>query len=151
MSLTLDDLKIVLGLFKDSGYGEMRLRIGSLSLTARKDGVAPKAADGVAAAGAAPGCAPPENAVVDGVDAVAVRATISGTFYRAPSPGADAFCKVGDRVRPDTTLGLIEVMKLFTSVQAGVGGTVVRIVPENGTLVEPGQPLVLIREDEARS
>lgn len=151
MSLTLDDLKIVLGLFRDSGYGEMRLRIGSLSLTARKEGLAPKATDGVASAGAVPRRASPESVEVDGPDAVAVRATISGTFYRAPNPGADAFCKVGDRVRPDTTLGLIEVMKLFTSVQAGVGGTVVRIVPENGTLVEPGQALVLIRQEEARS
>jgi biotin carboxyl carrier protein len=151
MSLTLDDLKTVLGLFRDSGYGELRLRIGSLSLTARKDSVASQAADGVAAAIAAPGRVSSDSAEIDGPDAVAVRATISGTFYRAPRPGADAFCKVGDRVLPDTTLGLIEVMKLFTSVQAGVGGTVVRIVPENGTLVEPGQPLVLIRQDEARS
>jgi acetyl-CoA carboxylase biotin carboxyl carrier protein len=151
MSLTLDDLKTVFALFRESGYGEMRLRIGALSLTARKEGLAPKATDGVATASAAPARTRSEEDDVDGGDAVAVRATISGTFYRAPSPGADAFCKVGDRVRPDTTLGLIEVMKLFTSVQAGIGGTVVRIVPENGALVEPGQPLVLIRQDEARS
>lgn len=151
MSLTLDDLKMVLGLFRDSGYGEMRLRIGSLSLTARKEGLTPEATDRAAAAGSTPGGTAAEDIEDDGSDAVAVRATISGTFYRAPSPGADAFCKVGDRVQADTTLGLIEVMKLFTSVQAGVGGTVLRIVPENGTLVEPGQPLVLIRQDEARS
>jgi len=58
---------------------------------------------------------------------------------------------VGDVVRPETTLGLIEVMKLFTSVQAGVAGTVVRIVPDNGSLVELGQPLVLIRQEEIPS
>jgi acetyl-CoA carboxylase biotin carboxyl carrier protein len=151
MSLTLDDLKTVLGLFQESGYGELRLKIGSLSLTARKEGLAAQATDRTEAAGAATDRATAESAEADGVDAVAVRATISGTFYRAPSPGADAFCKVGDRVRPETTLGLIEVMKLFTSVQAGVGGIVLRIVPENGTLVEPGQPLVVIRQDEVRS
>lgn|SRR5690349_19971792 len=145
MSLTLDDLKTVLGLFRESGYDELRLRIDALSLTVRKDGVAPKAADGVATAVAAPGDATGERA--DDVDALVVRAAISGAFYRAPTPGADAFCKVGDRVRPDTTLGLIEVMKLFTSVQAGVEGTVLRIVPENGALVEAGQPLVLIRPE----
>jgi biotin carboxyl carrier protein len=150
MSLTLDDLKTVLGLFKDSGYGELRLKIGSLSLTARKDGLAPKATGRAETAGAASNGSAADAADLD-IDATAVRAAIAGTFYRAPSPGADAFCKVGDRVEPETTLGLIEVMKLFTSVQAGVGGTVVHIVPENGTLVEPGQPLVLIREDEARS
>lgn len=149
MSLTLDDLKTVLGLFEESGYGRLRLRIGALTLTAHKDGLAPKAAERVAAAGAARNRAAAEDA--QHIDAVAVRATISGTFYRAPNPGADAFCKVGDLVRPDTTLGLIEVMKLFTSVQAGVAGTVVRIVPDNGSLVELGQPLVLIRPDEVRS
>jgi biotin carboxyl carrier protein len=146
MSLTLDDLKTVLGLFRDSGYDEMRLKIGAFSLTARKEGLAP-ATGRIDATGPTSGNAAAENLEAEGADAVAVRATISGTFYRAPSPGADAFCKVGDQVRPDTTLGLIEVMKLFTSVQAGIGGTVLRIVPENGTLVEPGQPLVLIRRE----
>jgi acetyl-CoA carboxylase biotin carboxyl carrier protein len=149
MSLTLDDLKTVLGLFQESGYGQLRLRIGALTFTAHKDGLAPEPADRVAAAGAARDRAAAESAE-DG-DTVAVRATISGTFYRAPNPGADSFCNVGDVVRPDTTLGLIEVMKLFTSVQAGVAGTVVRIVPDNGTLVELGQPLVLIRQEEVPS
>jgi acetyl-CoA carboxylase biotin carboxyl carrier protein len=149
MSLTLDDLKTVLGLFQESGYGQLRLRIGALTFTAHKDGLAPEPADRAAAAGAARDRAVAESAE-DG-DTVAVRATISGTFYRAPNPGADSFCNVGDVVRPDTTLGLIEVMKLFTSVQAGVAGTVVRIVPDNGTLVELGQPLVLIRQEEVPS
>jgi acetyl-CoA carboxylase biotin carboxyl carrier protein len=147
MSITLEDLRTVLALFQESGYDELRLRIGALSFTARKDSLAPGAAGHVAAAVTAP-----DNAIAESTEdseAVTIRATISGTFYRAPSPGADAFCKVGDRVGPDTTLGLIEVMKLFTSVQAGVGGTVVRVVPENGTPVESGQPLVLIRQDEA--
>jgi acetyl-CoA carboxylase biotin carboxyl carrier protein len=149
MSLTLDDLKTVLDLFEESGYGRLQLRMGALTFTARKDGAAPKVADRVVAAGAAWEGATAEDA--EGADAVAVRATISGTFYRSPNPGADAFCKVGDVVRPDTTLGLIEVMKLFTSVQAGIGGTVVRIVPDNGGTVELGQLLVLIRQDEVRS
>jgi acetyl-CoA carboxylase biotin carboxyl carrier protein len=145
MSLTLDDLKTVLRLFEESGYGHLRLRIGALTFTAHKDGLAPEPADRVAAAGSSSDRATAERA--EDADTVAVRATISGTFYRAPNPGADSFCNVGDVVRPDTTLGLIEVMKLFTSVQAGVAGTVVRIVPDNGSLVELGQPLVLIRQE----
>jgi acetyl-CoA carboxylase biotin carboxyl carrier protein len=150
MPLTFDDLKTVLRLFQESGYGHLRLRIGALTFTAHKDGLAQEPADRLAAAGAARDHAMPESAEED-VDTVAVRATISGTFYRAPSPGADSFCNVGDVVRPDTTLGLIEVMKLLTSVQAGVAGTVVRIVPDNGSLVELGQPLVLIRQEEIPS
>ena len=149
MSLTLDDLKTVLRLFEESGYGHLRLRIGALTFTAHKDGLAPEPADRVAAAGSSSDRATAESA--EDADTVAVRATISGTFYRAPSPGADSFCNEGDVVRPDTTLGLIEVMKLFTSVQAGVAGTVVRIVPDNGSLVELGQALVLIRQEEVPS
>lgn len=149
MSLTPDDLKTVLDLFEESGYGRLQLRMGRLTFIAHKDGAWPKAADRVVAAGAARQGANAEGA--DDTEAVAVRATISGTFYRSPNPGADAFCKVGDVVRPETTLGLIEVMKLFTSVQAGIGGTVVRIVPDNGSTVGIGQPLVLIRQDEVRS
>ena len=149
MSLTLNDLKTVLRLFEESGYGHLRLRIGALTFTAHKHGLTPEPADRIAAAGAARDHAIAESA--EDVDTVAVRATISGTFYRAPSPGADSFCNVGDVVRPETTLGLIEVMKLFTSVQAGVAGTVVRIVPDNGSLVELGQPLVLIRQEETPS
>ena len=149
MSLTLDDLKTVLRLFEESGYGHLRLRIGALTFTAHKDGLAPEPADRVAAAGSSSDRSPAERA--EDADTVAVRATISGTFYRAPSPGADSFCNVGDVVRPDTTLGLIEVMKLFTSVQAGVAGTVVRIVPDNGSFVELGQALVLIRQEEVPS
>ena len=149
MSLTLDDLKTVLHLFEESGYGHLRLRIGALTFTAHKDGLAPEPADRLAAAGAARDHAIAESA--EHVDTVVVRATISGTFYRAPNPGADSFCNVGDVIRPDTTLGLIEVMKLFTSVQAGVAGTVVRIVADNGSVVELGEPLVLIRQDEVQS
>jgi acetyl-CoA carboxylase biotin carboxyl carrier protein len=149
MSLTLDDLKTVLRLFEESGYGHLRLRIGALTFTAHKDGLAPEPADRVAAADSSSDRATAESA--EDADTVAVRATISGTFYRAPSPGADSFCNVGDVVRPDTTLGLIEVMKLFTSVQAGVAGTVVRIVPDNGSFVELGQALVLIRQEEIPS
>jgi len=81
MSLTLDDLKTVLRLFEESGYGHLRLRIGALTFTAHKHGLAPEPADRVAAAGAARDHAIAESA--EDVDTVAVRATISGTFDRA--------------------------------------------------------------------
>ena len=78
MSLTFDDLKTVFRLFRESGYDELRLRIDSLSLTVRKDGVA--AADQLAAADAVPGQAMVESA--EAVDVVVVRATISGNSAR---------------------------------------------------------------------
>ena len=71
-----------------------------------------------------------------------------GTFYRAPAPGEPPFVEVGDKVGADDTVCLMEVMKLFNSVKAGVAGTVVKIAAENGSMVEHGQTLILIESDQ---
>jgi acetyl-CoA carboxylase biotin carboxyl carrier protein len=75
---------------------------------------------------------------------VVVRAPNLGTFYRSPKPGAPPYVSVGQPVDPDTEICLIEVMKLFTSVSAGVRGTVRRILAEDSQLVEFDQPLFLV-------
>jgi acetyl-CoA carboxylase biotin carboxyl carrier protein len=67
-----------------------------------------------------------------------------GTFYRAPAPGEKPFVEVGQRVRADDTVCMIEVMKLFNSIRAGVDGEVVKILAENGGLVEFDQALIFI-------
>jgi biotin carboxyl carrier protein len=78
---------------------------------------------------------------------VAVRAPTIGTFYRAGSPGAKPYAEVGDRVNADDTVGVFEVMKLFSSLVAGVDGTVKAFLVANETLVEQDQPLILIEPD----
>lgn len=75
---------------------------------------------------------------------VAVKAPNLGTFYRAPRPGAPPYVSIGQRVEPETEMCLIEVMKLFTSVRAGIAGTVREICVEDAQLVEFDQPLFLI-------
>jgi len=75
---------------------------------------------------------------------VVVRAPNLGTFYRSPKPGAPPYVSLGQPVDPDTEICLIEVMKLFTSVSAGVRGTVRRILAEDSQLVEFDQPLFLV-------
>ena len=75
---------------------------------------------------------------------VAVRAPNLGTFYRAPKPGAAPYVSVGQTVDADAEVCLIEVMKLFTSVLAGVAGTVRKVLVEDAELVEYDQPLFLI-------
>lgn len=79
----------------------------------------------------------------------AVRAPMLGTFYRAPAPGEQPFIEVGQKVKADDTVCLIEVMKLFNSVRAGVDGEVVEILAGNGGLVEFDQPLVVIAPSPA--
>lgn len=157
---TVEDIKAILAIFRDSGFAELRLDVGATRLAVRKDGEAAWAGEAprpVPAVGTAAPAAPvwteaapaprPVPATVATEGQIAVRSPVAGTFYRSPSPGADPFCAVGDRVEAGTTVGLVEVMKLFTSIPAGTAGTVVRIVPENGAMVEAGQPIVLIRTD----
>lgn len=79
---------------------------------------------------------------------VEVKAPMLGTFYRAPSPGADPFVDVGDQVSADDTVCLIEVMKLFNSIPAGVSGRVSEILAEDGAMVEHEQPLIRIEPGE---
>jgi acetyl-CoA carboxylase biotin carboxyl carrier protein len=76
-----------------------------------------------------------------------ITATTMGTFYSRPSPDAEPFVAVGSRIDPETTVGLIEVMKLFNGVAAGVTGTVEQICVEDAQLVEDGQVLVRVRPD----
>ncbi len=78
---------------------------------------------------------------------VIIRAPMLGTFYRASSPGEKAFVEVGQKVKAHDSVGVIEVMKLFNSIQAGVDGTVVRIEVENASLVEFDQALIVIAKD----
>jgi acetyl-CoA carboxylase biotin carboxyl carrier protein len=75
---------------------------------------------------------------------VFVRAANLGTFYRAPKPGAPEYVNVGDSVTPEAEICLIEVMKLFTPLHAGVSGVVREILVNDSSLVEFDQPLFLI-------
>ena len=75
---------------------------------------------------------------------VAVSAPNLGTFYRSPKPGAPPFVEVGMRVEAATDVCLLEVMKLFTTVKAGHGGTVRRVCVNDADMVEHGQTLFYI-------
>jgi acetyl-CoA carboxylase biotin carboxyl carrier protein len=76
-----------------------------------------------------------------------VRSPMVGAFYRAPEPGAAPFVAVGQRVSPDSTVCIIEVMKLMNSVQAGVSGVVSQVLVSDGDPVEFDQVLVVIDPD----
>ena len=67
-----------------------------------------------------------------------------GTFYRAPKPGAPPFVEVGAEVEADTVIGIIEVMKLMSTVRAGLRGRVTQILASDGVLVEFGEVLLRI-------
>jgi acetyl-CoA carboxylase biotin carboxyl carrier protein len=73
-----------------------------------------------------------------------VTSPMVGTFYRAPSPGAEAFAQVGDTVKEGQTICIIEAMKLLNEIEADKSGVIKEVLVENGQAVEYGQPLFVI-------
>ena len=86
-----------------------------------------------------------EEAASEDQDLHKITSPIVGTFYRAPSPTADSFVRIGSHVEPTSVVCIIEAMKLMNEIQAEASGEVVKIYVENGQAVEYGQPLFGIK------
>jgi acetyl-CoA carboxylase biotin carboxyl carrier protein len=152
-SLPADDLQAIVDDFNLSHWRELELEFHGTKLflskdsgalpawaTARAAPIAPAAP--VSSVAAITSAAAPGQAVEAGQ--VIVNAPSLGTFYRSPKPGTAPFSQIGDLVEPETELCLIEVMKLFTTLRAGVKGRLVKILVEDGVMVEHDQPLFVI-------
>jgi len=160
VSLTYDEIAEIIKLIDSSSCDELVVETGDINLVVRRNGASAGAAAEYVERGSAPvtvspaaprkaRAAAPKVAAADAADATAagqieVAAPMVGTFYRAPSPEARAFVDVGDVVDVGDALCLIEVMKLFTTINAEVAGRIVQIGAENGELVEYGRTLFVI-------
>jgi acetyl-CoA carboxylase biotin carboxyl carrier protein len=149
-------------LFENSSFDYLHLEFGDLKLIVSKAGYSPGSSQPAeverpawaqkaevlgSTQTAAQVVAQPEAKVKDARpsdDSVTIPAPMVGTFYTAPSPGAPPFVSLGDSVNEDTTVGLIEVMKVFNAVTAGVGGVISEICVQNGQFVEYGQSLFIV-------
>ena len=169
--LTDQDVMTILNLFEESDFDYLQFEAGDLKLTVSKQGYVPDAAAAPAqtvaaqpaAAPAAPARVPeapppevsapeppaPAAAPASREGLVPVTAPMVGTFYAAPDPQSPPFVKLGDRVGEGDTVGLIEVMKVFTGIRAGVAGEIAEIAVANAALVEQGAVLFYIRPDGA--
>ncbi len=117
--------------------GKQRLRLGR--------GVVAVAPSAGPVAAAAPAIAAPAAATdAGGAPEGAVVSPMVGTCYLSPEPGAPAFVKAGDRVKEGQTLVIIEAMKVMNPIRAPRSGTVARILVENGSPVEYGEPLIVV-------
>ncbi len=148
MELTDEDVREILELIDKSGFDYFEIDYRGLRLTVSKSPLAAPAPAASPAPAEGPEPAPGKRSgrdIPDGL--VAVPAPMVGTFYPAPRPGAQPFVSPGDRVEPDTTVGLIEVMKVFAAVAAGVSGIVEEALAGEAEGVEYGQPLFLVRPD----
>ena len=79
---------------------------------------------------------------------VEVKSPMVGTFYTAPDPESPPFVKVGDHVGPETTVCIVEAMKVFNQIPAEVSGRIVTVLVEDGASVEYGQPLFKVDSRE---
>ena len=174
--LTEADIFRLLDMFSTSDATFMQVRVGDVEVILSRneqDGVrpepsspisAPVAAPQPAAAGGAddprasvkaassapaPAASPTPTATSEDAGLVTVDASSVGTFYRAPRPDLPPYVEVGSTVEADTTVALIEAMKVFTGVTAGLQGTVVDVLVEDGQFVEYGQPLFGVRPTES--
>jgi acetyl-CoA carboxylase biotin carboxyl carrier protein len=170
MELTDDDVLEILKLFEQSQFDFLQLEQGERKITISKGGYVPAGASGARAASssavsssdafsAAAAASPPApvsapvatpaaakpGSIPEGL--VAVTAPMVGRFYSAPAPSDPPYVEVGSKVAPGATVGLIEVMKVFTSIKAETAGVIERILVSNGEFVEFGQPLFLLRPE----
>ncbi|ASE36144.1 acetyl-CoA carboxylase biotin carboxyl carrier protein [Staphylococcus pettenkoferi] len=103
------------------------------------------AAPSEAPAQAAPSAQDSEASAQADDDAQTITAPMVGTFYKSPSPEENPYVQVGDKVSNDTTVCILEAMKLFNEIQAEISGEITEILVEDGQMVEYGQPLFKVK------
>ena len=148
------DTKLVRELAKilnDTGLTEIEMEKGSLKIRVAKGGGQIVQAMAAPAPVAAPAAAPqsqPVAAPTTQADASAhpgaAKSPMVGTVYVRPSPDADAFVKVGDKVKEGDTIVLIEAMKTFNPITAAKSGKIEEILVEDAQPVEFGEVLFII-------
>src|SRR5882724_3893316 len=144
-NISSQDLDALIALFQESTWTELRLAVGETTLVLSKNSDADLDARAKSEPLDTTALASPVPAIHDGW--TVVRAPSLGTFYRSPKPGSPPYCEAGQTIGSEQELGLLEVMKLFTTVRSGMPGTVREILAKDGEMVEFDQPLFLIEPD----
>ena len=167
MELTQEDVLQILRIMDESDYGQLHLEVGELKLVVNKRGIparsqgeqdllvpvpadVPKNAEKAVRSDFPAGKSsliedvgmPDEAYASEGL--IPIRSPMLGTFYRSPKPGDPAFVEEGQVVDERTTVCIIEVMKLFSTIHAGVRGRIAKICANDSQMVEYDQVLFLI-------
>lgn len=142
-------IKKLIELLEDSGLSELEIHEGeeSVRLSRAPPNPPPAPAAPQPAPAPAPAASPAAEAADEGEqlpEGQVVRSPMVGTFYGSPSPDAEPYVTVGQRVESGDTLCIIEAMKMFNHIEAEVSGKVVKILVENGQPVEYDQPLFVV-------
>jgi acetyl-CoA carboxylase biotin carboxyl carrier protein len=167
-SVNMDELRELIGLIRENEFTEFELEREGFRVRFRRGAEVSEASTGLKEARELAESTPSTAPVVENVvsqasapshpgakaqteasedqDLYMIPSPIVGTFYRAASPNAEAFVKIGSTVEPETVVCIIEAMKLMNEIQADTNGEVAKIYVENGQPVEYGQPLFGIKK-----
>lgn len=154
------DIKKIVELMDEHGLSQFKLEQDETKLELKKGGeldvqaVQQLLASAPAMQPAQPAAAPPAPAAPqaqtpdDGSLPAGVEEVTSpmvGTYYSAPSPDSEPFVKVGDKIAADTTVCIVEAMKVMNEIKAEISGEVMEVLVENGSAVQFGEPLLLVK------
>jgi acetyl-CoA carboxylase biotin carboxyl carrier protein len=155
--MDLKDIKSIVDLMKKNALSEFEMEEGDFKIKLKRDAVgkprkgepvmvqeAPMVLSAAAPILAATPAAATTPAAAPEPEGTEVKSPMIGTFYRKPSPDAEAFVEVGAKVNPDTVVCIIEAMKVMNEIKAEVKGTIIEVLMEEGKPVEYGQGLFRI-------
>jgi acetyl-CoA carboxylase biotin carboxyl carrier protein len=146
--IDISKLKELVALMAEHDLAEVEVRNGEEAITIRRGMGMAQGAPVVqyaqpAAGGVAPQAAPAPVAPV--AEGPSIDSPMVGTCYLAANPDSPSFVKIGQQITPDTTVCLIEAMKVFNEIKAEKAGIVEAILAKNGQAVEFGQKLFALR------
>ncbi len=146
------EIKRIIDVMVAAGAVEVEMKDGDSRLRVRlkEDHPAPVVSYAAPPVAPAPGIAAAPTAaapVEDDPSRYVFTSPMVGTFYRAASPESEVFAKVGDSVTDDSTMCILEAMKVMNEIKAECSGVILEILTQNGEPVEFGQPLFVIKVD----
>lgn len=139
----VDRIRRLIDLMKEYDLSEVDLKQSEQQIRLVRGGVAPLVAAPIAApvAVTASAGAAPAAADADGPHIAIIKSPMVGTFYNRANPKSEPFVKVGSAVSADTTICIVEAMKVFNEIPAEIRGTIVAVLVENEQPVDFGRPL----------
>jgi len=149
--MDMDRIKAVIDLMSENELSEFTIEEQDFKLSLKRGGAvqmvaAPLATAPAAAAPAPEASAPAVEAPAPEDDLMPIDAPLVGTFYRAGSPDAEPFASVGTAVNKDTVICIIEAMKVMNEIKAETSGVIKKVLIENATAVQFGEPMFLIEK-----
>ncbi len=149
--IDLKNMEKLIAMMIENDLSELQYEHGELKIELKRGCIQPAAVltatPALVAPAAAPGASPQDASppVDEHAGLRSIESPMVGTFFAAPDPDSSPFVSVGTPVSPDTTVCLIEAMKVFNEIKAEISGTIEKLAVKNAEAVEYGQPLFWVR------